>query len=158
MFAKSRDDSSILEASNNPVTCVVRSICPAILARSSVDSRSVISMFVAKSFGLWEEVKPYMKAKVNMKVFQALRIAVNDELNNLREVLPAAQSLLAPKGRLAVISFHSLEDRIVKWQFVDFEKMGHGTIITKHPVMAMGEEIDANSRSASAKLRIFENN
>lgn len=123
-----------------------------------IETTGELADIVAKSFGLWGEVKPYMKAKVNMKVFQALRIAVNDELNNLREVLPAAQSLLAPKGRLAVISFHSLEDRIVKWQFIDFEKNGMGTIITKHPIMALGEEIDANSRSASAKFRVFENN
>lgn len=113
---------------------------------------------ITKSFGLWGEVRPYMKAKVSMKIFQALRIAVNDELNNLRNALPAAVDLLAPKGRLAVISFHSLEDRITKWQFIDFEKENLGTIITKHPVMATGDEVEVNGRSGSAKMRVFEKN
>ena len=87
------------------------------------------------------------------KVFQALRIAVNDELNNLKAVLPQAVALLKPGGRLAVISFHSLEDRIVK-NFIKNEKKLIN--LTKKPIMASNEEITANPRSRSAKLRVVE--
>ena len=90
------------------------------------------------------------------RIFQALRIAVNDELNNLREVLPKAVALLAPGGRLAIISFHSLEDRIVKHTFKQFEDDGLGKIITKKPVVPGEEEIERNKRARSAKLRVFE--
>lgn len=92
------------------------------------------------------------------RVFQALRIAVNDELNNLREALTKAVTILEPEGRLAVISFHSLEDRIVKNAFKDFEAQGLGTIITKKPVTPTEEEQENNRRSRSAKLRVFEKN
>ena len=90
------------------------------------------------------------------KVFQALRIAVNDELNNLRESLPKALGLLERNGRLAVISFHSLEDRIVKNYFLEFERKGLGEIITKKPVVPSQKETEKNNRSRSAKLRVFE--
>lgn len=90
------------------------------------------------------------------KVFQALRIVVNDELYVLEEVLPKAIALLQPKGRLVVISFHSLEDRIVKESFVSFEKKGLGKILTKKPLVPSSTEQEQNRRSRSAKLRIFE--
>ena len=87
------------------------------------------------------------------KVFQALRIAVNDELGQLESVLPQAVELLAPKGRLAIISFHSLEDRIVK----NFMKSNDQLqVITKKPVTASKEELKDNPRARSAKLRIAE--
>jgi 16S rRNA (cytosine1402-N4)-methyltransferase len=107
------------------------------------------------------------------RTFQALRIAVNDELGVLSRALPAAVSVLAPDGRLAVISFHSLEDRIVK-NFFNQEARdcictpgphwikcvcGHRatlTIITHRPVMPSDREIAANLRARSAKLRIAE--
>lgn len=85
------------------------------------------------------------------KVFQALRIAVNDELNNLKAVLPQAVSLLKPGGRLAVISFHSLEDRIIKLYFKNNVQVIN---LTKKPIIASEEEIKANPRSRSAKLRV----
>ena len=90
------------------------------------------------------------------KVFQALRIAVNDELNSLKEVLPQAWELLKPKGRLLVISFHSGEDRIVKNFFRDKEKERKGRILTKKPIQPTDQEIKENPRSRSAKLRVIE--
>ncbi len=89
------------------------------------------------------------------KIFQAIRIAVNDELNNLIKALPQALSLLEPKGRLAVISFHSLEDRIVKYFFRDEFKKGNLEILTKKPIISNKEEINLNPRSRSAKLRVI---
>lgn len=90
------------------------------------------------------------------KVFQALRIAVNDELVSLEEVLPQAIQLLQKGGRIAVISFHSLEDRIVKHTFAVWEEKGLGKIITKKPIEPTEEEKEENRRSRSSKLRIFE--
>lgn len=90
------------------------------------------------------------------KVFQALRIAVNDELGNLEKVLPEALDIIEKKGRLAVISFHSLEDRIVKKFFISAKKEGQAEIIAKKPIGASREEIRKNPRSRSAKLRIME--
>ena len=89
------------------------------------------------------------------RIFQALRIAVNDELNNLATALPAAQEVLAPGGRLAVISFHSLEDRIVKNFFRAQARTGHGQLLTKKPRGPSLAEVKANPRSRSAKLRAF---
>jgi 16S rRNA (cytosine1402-N4)-methyltransferase len=96
------------------------------------------------------------RAGKSMKVFQALRIAVNDELNAISEALPKALGLLEENGRLCVISFHSLEDRIVKRKFLEFEGKGEGIIITEKPIIPSGEETEGNARSRSAKLRIFE--
>lgn len=90
------------------------------------------------------------------KVFQALRIAVNDELHALEEALPKAVNLLQPGGRLVVISFHSMEDRIVKHAFKEFSAAGKGTIVTEKPVTPGEKEIAANPRARSAKLRVFE--
>ena len=90
------------------------------------------------------------------KVFQALRIAVNDEFGNLRTALPKAVSLLAPGGRIAVISFHSGEDRIVKNFFRDEDHAGRLRILTKRPVVPGAEEIMMNPRARSAKLRVAE--
>lgn len=86
------------------------------------------------------------------RVFQALRIEVNHELDNLGNALPQAFELLAEGGRLAVISFHSLEDRVVK----RFFKQCGGKIITKKPIIASRAEILKNRRARSAKLRIIQ--
>lgn len=98
----------------------------------------------------------FARASADKKVFQALRIAVNDELNALKEALPKAVKLIEEKGRLLVISFHSLEDRIVKRSFNEFSQRGLGRIITKKPITATVEEINRNIRSRSAKLRVLE--
>lgn len=101
---------------------------------------------------------PFSKKEGNpaTRVFQALRIATNDELGSLIEALPKAVKLLEPGGRLAIISFHSLEDRIVKRAFLEFAEKGFGKIITKKPIVPSEEEIRRNTRSRSSKLRVFE--
>lgn len=103
-------------------------------------------------------VKGFSKINVATKVFQALRIAVNDELNNLKEALPKAVDLLEKNGRLCIISFHSLEDRIIKNNFLEFQEKGMGIILTKKTIVPSLEEIKMNRRGRSAKLRIFEKN
>lgn len=105
------------------------------------------------------------------RTFQALRIAVNRELEQLTQVLPACLELLSVGGRLAVISFHSLEDRIVKrWMQAEAqtftpdslhpmggtERTPSGRIITRKPIEAAADEVNQNPRSRSAKLRIIE--
>ncbi len=99
----------------------------------------------------------YRRGKIHFatRSFQALRIATNDELGNLEAALPALMRILAPGGRLAVISFHSLEDRIVKRFFQEQGKAGAADILTKRPIIASETEVAANPRSRSAKLRII---
>lgn len=90
------------------------------------------------------------------KTFQALRITVNDEIEALKEGLEKAYAHLKPHGRIAVISFHSIEDRIVKYQFREWKKEEGGEVVTKRPIRPSAEEVKGNPRSRSAKLRIFE--
>ena len=92
------------------------------------------------------------------KVFQALRIYVNRELEFLDQIIPDAIDLLAPGGRFAVISFHSLEDRILKHKLRDFHQEGVGTLIQRKPILPTDDEIKMNARSRSAKLRGIEKN
>jgi 16S rRNA (cytosine1402-N4)-methyltransferase len=90
------------------------------------------------------------------RTFQALRIAVNDELGVLEAGLRAAVELLKPGGRIAVISFHSLEDRIVKWRFRGWADEGRLTVLTRKPVVPGESEQRDNPRARSAKLRVAE--
>jgi 16S rRNA (cytosine1402-N4)-methyltransferase len=90
------------------------------------------------------------------RTFQALRIFVNHELDDLRELLKAAPQVLKPGGRIVIISFHSLEDRIVKDAFREGAKQGHYRLLTKKPVTAGEEEIERNPRARSAKMRAAE--
>lgn len=94
-----------------------------------------------------------MKIHPATRIFQALRIAVNDELNILNEGLNQAFEILKPGGRIIVISFHSLEDRIVKNFFRQKKRENQGEILTKKPIQPSIEEIRRNPKSRSAKLR-----
>jgi 16S rRNA (cytosine1402-N4)-methyltransferase len=90
------------------------------------------------------------------RTFQALRIAVNDELGALEAGLDAAVKLLRPGGRVAVISFHSLEDRIVKWRFRGWAEQGLVHVLTRKPLLPDDDETRRNPRARSAKLRAAE--
>ncbi|MEK7081703.1 MAG: 16S rRNA (cytosine(1402)-N(4))-methyltransferase RsmH [Patescibacteria group bacterium] len=129
-----------------------RKIAEAIVAerkRQPITTSKQLAELVAK-------IIPRGKIHSATKTFQALRIAVNDELNALTEGLRQSFQRLAPNGRLAVISFHSLEDRIVKNFFRDKNKEGLGKILTKKPLTPTDEEITRNRKARSAKLRIIE--
>lgn len=110
---------------------------------------------LARAYG-FNNINEFAKAKSSQRVFQALRIAVNDELENLKIALPKALSLLESGGRLVVISFHSLEDRIVKQAFLEFESERKGRILTNKPILPSLEEVKENKRSKGAKLRVID--
>lgn len=97
----------------------------------------------------------YKKIHPATKTFQALRITVNDELGVLEEFLKKSFALLAPQGRLAIITFHSLEDRVVKQYFKTLKEAGLGALATKKPISPSEEELKQNPRARSAKLRII---
>ena len=90
------------------------------------------------------------------RTFQAIRIAVNSELTNIEHVIEKGFARLAPHGRMAIITFHSLEDRIVKRAFVEIKAHGYASIITKKPIVPTTDELKNNPRARSAKLRIIE--
>lgn len=100
----------------------------------------------------------YRRGRINpaTKTFQALRIAVNDELGALKQGLSAAWAALSCGGRIAVITFHSIEDRIVKRYFTQLAKEESGTLLYKKPLTPSAAEVKANPASRSAKLRAIE--
>ncbi len=129
------------------------------ISKSIVGARSIkpitttgeLAAIIAKSVhGGNRDIHPATRA------FQALRIVVNDELHSLKTALPQALTILGKKGRIVVISFHSLEDRIVKQAFRKFAKENKGNILTDKPIVPSESEQIANRRSRSAKLRVFE--
>ncbi|MDB5189598.1 MAG: Ribosomal small subunit methyltransferase [Parcubacteria group bacterium] len=131
------------------------------IARSIVETRKKARIFT--TLALAEAVERgtpgwYQNRRLHpaTKTFQALRIATNDELGALREGLAAAMERLTQGGRIAVITFHSIEDRIVKSAMKDAAYAGQGTVITRKPIVPSSEELAANPRSRSAKLRVFE--
>ncbi|MDR1730975.1 MAG: 16S rRNA (cytosine(1402)-N(4))-methyltransferase RsmH [Synergistaceae bacterium] len=102
-------------------------------------------------------VQRKMGAHPARRVFQALRIYVNDELGELREGLAAGAELAGPGAVMAVVSYHSLEDRIVKHTFRTWEKEDKkGIVLTKHPIVPESGETEKNFRARSAKLRTFQ--
>ena len=100
----------------------------------------------------------YRTAKIHpaTRTFQALRIAVNDEFGALEAFIHDSIALLAPQGRLVIITFHSLEDRIVKHLFRAYARDHVGTVLTKKPITESSEMLQVNPRARSAKLRVFE--
>lgn len=133
-----------------------RSIARAIVAARSKERILTTGQLVATILAGTPRRSHDGKINPATKTFQALRIAVNDELGALKEGLSAALSALAPSGRLAVISFHSIEDRIVKEVLKGAVESGMGALLTKKPVAASRAEILKNRRARSAKLRVFE--
>jgi len=133
-----------------------RSIAKAIVARRSetrILTTSALVEAIQAGTPHW-----YQNGKINpaTKTFQALRIAANDELGALREGLTSTLARLSPGGRLAVVTFHSIEDRIVKGMLRDAVHEGQGTLVFKKPVVPSRAEVLANRRARSAKLRVFE--
>ncbi len=127
------------------------------LSKKIIDRRKVSSFKLVKDL---VEVSGFLARKGKLhpatKVFLALRIAVNSEIENLTIALPKAFSLLREKGRLLVISFHSLEDRIVKGFFSEMEEKKLASILTQKPLVPEESEIFTNPRARSAKLRVLE--
>jgi len=128
------------------------------IARSIVENRPIETTFelvevIKNATPVWSHWKGIHPAR---RTFQALRIAVNDELEALREGLQHAFEIVAPGGRIAVISFHSLEDRIVKRFIRTYADSGDCIQVTKRPIIPSDEEIEHNPRARSAKLRILE--
>ncbi len=128
-----------------------RSIAKAIITARPIHTTSQLADIVAKQFRGYHKVHPATRT------FQGLRIAVNDELMQLEKAIPIWVSLLKPGGRLGIISFHSLEDRIVKKAFT--ERSGDRfdaelSVLTKRPETADKNELVFNPRSRSAKLRV----
>lgn len=131
------------------------------IARTIVEARELGPI---KSSGQLAEIissavpARFRKGKIHpaTKTFQAIRIAVNAEYENLEKALEDAFELLAPKGRISVITFHSGEDRIVKKIFKEFQNTKKGKLILKKPITASLDEVKENPRSRSAKLRVIE--
>jgi 16S rRNA (cytosine1402-N4)-methyltransferase len=128
------------------------------IAKKIVEERKIKP--IKTTFQLVEIIKRatpswYHHKKIHFatRTFQALRIAVNDESENLKKVLPQALEILEKNGKLIVISFHSLEDRIVKNFFKEYSKKGILNILIKKPIWPSDEEIKINPRSRSARLR-----
>ncbi|MCX8057839.1 MAG: 16S rRNA (cytosine(1402)-N(4))-methyltransferase RsmH [Spirochaetes bacterium] len=130
------------------------------IAHFIVEERKKIK--IMKTSQLENIVKKAVGFKRNYKinpatrVFQALRIYVNNELENLEKVLSFIPDRTILKGRIFILSYHSLEDRIVKKKFLDLEKEGYFVKVFKKPILADSEEIKLNPSSRSAKLRIYE--
>jgi 16S rRNA (cytosine1402-N4)-methyltransferase len=127
-----------------------RTVARAIVRGRPVTSTVQLARIVASAVPPMKHIHPATRT------FQALRIFVNQELDEIRSLLEAAPKLLKPSARLVIISFHSLEDRIAKDSFREGARQGIWNILTKKPVTAGGDETERNPRSRSAKLRAAE--
>lgn len=133
-------------------------IAKAIVERRKVgpiDTTSKLVDVIVSATPVWYQKKRLHPAT---RVFQALRITVNDEIESLEIALRDAYAHLRPGGRIALITFHSIEDRVVKRTFLEWKKAGKGTLLSKRPLVPSREELKANPRSRSAKLRVFVKN
>ena len=135
-----------------------RRIARAIVRSRPIRSTAQLAAVVSAAARPMNRVKDKYDRRIHpaTRTFQALRIFVNRELDDLRDLLKTAPQLIKPGGRLVVISFHSLEDRIVKDAMRDGAKQGMYQLLTKKPATASAEEIDRNPRARSAKLRAAE--
>ena len=131
-------------------------IAKAIVARRMVKPIETTFDLVEIIMGATPKFYHHRKIHPATKTFQALRITVNDEIESLKEGIRKGFERLNKKGRLAVISFHSLEDRAVKQFFKQKSDNGEGQLITKKPIIPTDNEINLNPRARSAKLRIIE--
>jgi len=132
-----------------------RRIAKAIVERRQTKTIETTDDLADIIFGSVPALYRHGKIHPATKTFQALRIAVNDELGSLKSGLQVGLNNLNIGGRIAVISFHSLEDRIVKNFMKEAEKNGLGKSLTKKPIIPTDAEIERNPRSRSGKLRIF---
>jgi 16S rRNA (cytosine1402-N4)-methyltransferase len=131
------------------------------IARVIVESRKIKKIETTQELAdIIVSIVPKKFAKKSIhpatRVFQALRMEVNDEIGALKSLLSSSLPLLNASGRLAIVSFHSGEDRIVKQTFREWREQGWVSILTKKPIIPTDEELGANPRSRSAKLRIIE--
>ena len=147
------------------------------IAKKIVESRAIKK--IETTFELVEIIKKSVPTKYlkethpAKRTFQAIRIEVNDELNGLKQAIDQALSLLKPKGRIAIITFHSLEDRIVKEKFkeasepkqwnrympvINVDEKLDFRLVNRKPILPSESELSENRRSHSAKLRIIEKN
>lgn len=117
---------------------------------------SVLPAGLKKAYQRGGKRPPWAKRHPATRIFQALRIAVNDELGVLERALPKMWQTLKAGGRFGVISFHSLEDRIVKNYFRELKQKKEAVLITKKPLSATDQELQDNPRARSAKLRVVE--
>lgn len=128
---------------------IARAIVKARPIRSTTELAQVVTRAIPSRAGL-HQIHPATRT------FLALRLAVNQELENLEAFLAKALDVLAPQGRLVVLSFHSLEDRLVKRAFQAWQREGQVQVLTRKVVRPSEEEMRANPRSRSAKLRAIE--
>lgn len=134
-----------------------RRIAKAIVtARASKDITTAAELAAIVSEAIPRAVVRSLRIHPATKTFQAIRIAVNDELGALKDLLQDGFNLLAPGGRLAIITFHSLEDRLVKHRFRALAHDHKATLVTKKPIVPTAEEVATNPRARSAKLRVIE--
>ena len=124
-----------------------RGIARRIVEQRSISSTVELARVIARAMPGRRRIHPATRT------FQALRIATNDELDALAEGLEAARSIARDGGRIAVVAFHSLEDRIVKNRFRDWARLGVAEVLTPKPVRPEAEEMARNRRSRSARLR-----
>jgi 16S rRNA (cytosine1402-N4)-methyltransferase len=153
IFSQSEIEKILKEYGQEPFARKIALKIVEVRKKKPIESTFDLVEIIKKATPFW-----YQKRKIHFAtlVFQALRIFVNKEIENLKMVLPDSLEILNPGGKLAIISFHSLEDRIVKNFFKEKEQQKIIKILTKKPIIPSEEELKTNPRSRSAKLRVAE--